>query len=95
MISNAMNPPALNPASLLGWINYEYFHLQPTLSSGEVLWFEDQGQTRRCDWLKTQVMDCAYSEFYSYDEVVQPITAPYLFLNIEPQNLRQMAVQCG
>jgi hypothetical protein len=90
-----MNPPALNPASLLGWINYEYFHLQPTLSSGEVLWFEDQGQTRRCDWLKTQVMDCAYSEFYSYDEVVQPITAPYLFLNIEPQNLRQMAVQCG
>jgi len=22
MIFNAMNPPALNPASLLGWINY-------------------------------------------------------------------------
>jgi len=54
-----MNQGSWASDALLGGVN-------TALSFGEIPWFDDQGEIRRCDWSETRFFACAQYTFAGY-----------------------------
>ena len=67
----------------MGGVNHCSLH---TLSFGEIPWFDDHGQIRRCDWPRNAFF--LYVPNYDFQAMgfFKPITAPCLTTIIKPRN---------
>jgi len=71
----------------LGGVNH--CHQTSRLSFGEIPWFDEKGDIRRCDWTENTFLCMCPVWITRLWVPLQPITAPYFTLLIKPRDFAQ------